>query len=343
MHGVRREKLRKETTFKIWSLTFILLVLYIGEYYSKAMKPNSTAALSGSARINSRDAQESAPRDDGSDVWVVEMQYRVLVAYQNTAWDKGSMELAKLFQRMKEEECTRRTHLREYLVAFVQRQQRLFLSLPGTYNPMLEELVGREMSRTEIEEMVQSAIHSRAQKFQKADLKTSKPGLNPAEITEDEEDFTLDSPLTSELLTTAQVVEKRVVGVLKAWKTALAVVTADSFLHLFEVPSGRVQAGDTPEVAFKTLLPEVVVPSAENLSYGKSNFAKGWSDSLAPTESFILANSTLQVREDNSLEVTETVETKGATKMFAKTVKRSIILKTLNKKDTEDLIVALKG
>ena len=69
------------------------------------------------------------------------MQYRVAVAYQNLAWEKGNDELTKLFAKVKEEEITRRMNLREFLVAFAQRQQRLFLSLPGIQNELLENLM----------------------------------------------------------------------------------------------------------------------------------------------------------------------------------------------------------
>lgn len=274
------------------------------------------------------------------------MQYRVAVAYQNTAWEKGNAELTQLFQTMKEEECRRRIHLREYLVAFVQRQQRIFLGLPSVHSEVLEDLVGNEMTREEVEEAVQGAIRERANKIQRANDKIPKksnagPGLEG--VNEDEGDFTLESPLVSDLLCKAKVIERRNAGVLKGWKTSLAIVTADSFLHLFDLPPGTVQPGSAPEVAFQYLIPNVFIPSTDNLSVGKTNFSKGWSASLSPTDSLILGNCKIQVKNDSAFEIIETMITKGAQKMFGKTATRKMILRTLKKMETEEWLSILKG
>jgi hypothetical protein len=274
------------------------------------------------------------------------MQYRVAVAYQNTAWEKGNAELTQLFQTMKEEECRRRMHLREYLAAFVQRQQRLFMSLPSVHNEVLEDLVGREMTREEVEETVQEAIRERTKTIQRANDKTHKksnagPGLEG--VNEDEGDFTLESPLVSDLLCKAKVIERRNAGVMYGWKTSLAIVTADSYFHLFDLPPGSVQAGSAPEDAFQYLIPIVDIPSTDNLAVGKSNFSKGWSASLTPTDSLILGNCKIQVKNDSAFEITETMETKGAQKMFGKTATRKMILRTLTKTETEDWLSVLKG
>ena len=111
------------------------------------------------------DDEETDIVEDCTDVWIVEMRYRVAVAYQTSAWGKGSDELSKLFASMKEAECMRRMNTREYLVAFIQRQERLFMTLPDIHTPVLQDLFGRDMDRTTLEESVQNDIRKRAERL----------------------------------------------------------------------------------------------------------------------------------------------------------------------------------
>jgi hypothetical protein len=270
-------------------------------------------------------------------------KYRVAVAYQNVAWESGSSELSKLFQRMKDEECRRRTSLRELLVAFVQRQQRLFLSFPAIQNPLLEQLVERQIDPKAIEESVQAAIGAGQITGDFSKNKHSNgQGLAKAS-SEEESDFTLESPLTSDLICKAQVVERQHLGVLKGWKASLAVITSDSYLHFFDLPPERVKQGLEPEVAFQSLVPIVIIPTWENFTMGKSNFSKGWGDLISPSESIVLGNCVIQPRGDSSFEIIETIATTGASKMFGKTVSRKMILRTPSKMETDEWINLLKS
>lgn len=268
---------------------------------------------------------------------IVEMQYRVVVAYQNAAWEKGNTELTNLFAAVKKEECDRRINLREFLVAFVQRQQRLFLSLPGVHNAVLEELVGKEISLEEVERSVQSAIKSRTEKYN-ADL----AALSPAPSQDGDEEKTevpqLESPLLSDLLTKAKVIERRVGN---GWQTCLAIITADSFLHLFDIDSKSIIPGSSPEVAFKTLVPSVFVPSSANMTSGKTNFSRGWSDSITPSDSMVLANCSVLRKNDTAFELTETTSPTGAQKMFGKIMIKRALINTSTKDEAEDWIAVL--
>ena len=294
--------------------------------------------------------------DQCKDVWVVEMQYRVAVAYQSAAWDKGSSELSTLFASMKDTECKRRVDLREYLVAFVQRQERLYHSLPEVYTPVLRDLVGRDMDRNSIEEKVQETIRKRAETLQREEAK-SKPakkrgsGLTGTVSKEADEkkNFTLESPLMSELLCKAKVIEKRTGGMMSGWKVTMAVVTADAYLHLFDLPpSSRVQNGSAPEVAFQAMIPIVHVPNAETIKSGKINFVKGWCDWLVPSESLCLANCSITTGlndpNGSAFEIVERMLSSGAKKMLGKkTTTRRLTLRTVTSKETEDWIAALKS
>ena len=271
------------------------------------------------------------------------MQYRVAVAYQNRAWEMGSVELARLFQSVKHEECRRRMNLRELLVAFVQRQQRLFLSLPPIHNPILEELAELQTNREDIEKEVETAIRDRS-----LGLRRGTPtgggslsmGQGIGQSSEEEGDFTLESPLNSDLLRRAKVVEIRTAGT--PWKTCLGTITGDSYLHFFDLPADRIKLGAKPEAAFYALAPTVIIPSWESLSEGKSNFSKGWSDTITPCESMILAKSMILPKDDTIFDIAETVATTGASKMFAKTVTRKLSIKTHSKEEKDEWIMVLK-
>eukprot|EP00521_Asterionellopsis_glacialis_P007111 CAMPEP_0195283530 /NCGR_PEP_ID=MMETSP0707-20130614/2048_1 /TAXON_ID=33640 /ORGANISM="Asterionellopsis glacialis, Strain CCMP134" /LENGTH=691 /DNA_ID=CAMNT_0040342713 /DNA_START=170 /DNA_END=2245 /DNA_ORIENTATION=+ len=325
-----------------------------------------------------------------NDVWVVEMRYRVAVAYQSMAWEKGSSELSKLFSNMKQAECARRVKLREVLIAFLNRQERLFLSLPSIQTPVLKDLVGRQMDRDSIEQHVQNSIRARAQYLQTQEQRSSSspsktkkdgPGLSSLSTAGDGEgDYTLESPLMSELLCKTKVLEVKRSGMMSHWKTVLAVVTADCFLHLFDLPAGnRVQSGSAPEVAFHSLVPAVQVPSAADTTVfsggmmgstsmggggatsssvgggggdtngfggvvGGGGHKNSWSEHLSPSESLVLPNCTITVGPNQStFEMVETVTNKGASKVFGKNSTRKLMLRAVTREETLEWIAALKA
>lgn len=290
-------------------------------------------------------ASPSKSNESCMDVWVVEMQYRVAVSYQSSVWEKASTELSTLFSSMKETECQRRIDLREYLLAFEQRQERLFLNLPDIYTAALKDLVGRDIDRNTIEEKVQFSIRKRAELLQRQDAKNKPPpekgaGLENVDVSLASSDEKLDSPLMSELLCKAKVVDRKVAGMMGGWKTTLAVVTADSFLHLFDLPPGQMTPGSAPEVAFRELAPRVQVPTAETMRSGKTHFVRGWCDNLVPTDSLALHNCNV-TSHGTIFDVQETIESRGASKMFGKTTMRKVTLRAVTEEETEDWMEAL--
>jgi hypothetical protein len=264
---------------------------------------------------------------------VVEMQYRVAVAYQNLAWEKGNDELTKLFAKVKEEEITRRMNLREFLVAFAQRQQRLFLSLPGIQNEVLENLVEKEMSRDELDKAIHKIIEERAAKYKK------KNGMGSTLENDDFADFNMESPLASDLLSKAKVVLRIGSGLDRT--VCLAVLTADSFLHLFDFDSPKIQLATPPEMAFTMLAPTLITPNVNNQMLGKTNFGKGWSDPLTPTDSLILGKCKIQRVDDVSFELTESIAHTGASKFMGKSTRRRFRLMSPTKEETDDWIQIL--
>eukprot|EP00591_Stephanopyxis_turris_P007175 CAMPEP_0195531972 /NCGR_PEP_ID=MMETSP0794_2-20130614/36826_1 /TAXON_ID=515487 /ORGANISM="Stephanopyxis turris, Strain CCMP 815" /LENGTH=738 /DNA_ID=CAMNT_0040663977 /DNA_START=136 /DNA_END=2352 /DNA_ORIENTATION=- len=330
-------------------------------YYEVAVKSLSggdASTTSGRRRSGASDAGvEIEIHEDCHDVWEIEMQYRMSVAFLSASWEKASDELSRLFTTMKETECSRRFRLRELLISSIQRKERLFLSLPSILTPVLKDLVNRPMDSASIEDDVQTSIRMRAQAIQReemADRKKKKPGPGLSGVNAKEGNFELSSPLTSDLLSKAKVIEKKNSGMMAGWKTTLAVVTADSFLHLFDMPSNlKVQSGSAPEVAFHALVLPVEIPTEETIKVANGAASstavyspKSWMDHLAPTASVVLSNSNIYFNDsggNSAFEITETYFTQGASKVFGRTATRKFYLRTVTKEETKDWISILKS
>jgi len=326
---------------------------FIDAYYKIAVKSLSGSSASDPRRSQRKGAadnsEEVSPIDDCRDVWLAEMRYRVAVAFVSAFWEKASAELSRLFTLLKETECQRRFRLRELLISMLQRKERLFLGLPSVLTPVLQDLINRPMDSATIEDDVQTSIRIRAQSMKKAELEAKKakePGPGLTGVNAENGKFELTSPLTSELLCKASVVERKVAGVMSGWKTALAVVTADSFLHLFECPSShKVRCGSAPEVAFHALMPPIEVPTQDTIKGNTQKTTKGWGD-IAPSMSIVLPNSYISYADHNKnsvFEITEMYFTHGASKVFGKTSVRKVQLRTFTRDETIDWIAILKA
>ncbi|KAL3775930.1 hypothetical protein ACHAW5_011320 [Stephanodiscus triporus] len=290
-----------------------------------------------------------------ADVWVEEMRYRMAVAFLSSVWEKCSSELSKLFLSMKDAECKRRTQIKELLIKTARTQEGLWLGVPPLIGPILTELTEWRMEKKTVEEDVQHSIRERAQSIQlkeverkksTADAKSNAPGLDGVDAGDG--NFELSSPLVSDLLSKAKVVEKRGQGMISSWKLALAIVTVDSFLHLFELPQAcKLHSGSAPEVAFQNLIPPVVVPSIEGMKEGtKPPSAKHWFDHLVPSESFALPNCTVSLmdekRNPSSFEIVETFLTSGASKVFTKVGHRKMQIRTNSREEARGFVDELK-
>ena len=330
----------------------------LDSYYNKAVEfsgspSNALKARRAGAQTGTVPNPDAAV-DGCSDVWVDEMRYRMAVAFLSSCWEKCSSELSKLFLSMKDTECQRRSRLKELMIEATQRQERLWLGLPSVVNPILKELIEWPMERKLVEDDVQSSIRTRAQAIQrdevehkKADeVKPKASGLSG--VDEKEGNFELSSPLVSDLMCKAKVVEKRSTGIMSSWKVTLAVVTSDSYLQLFELPPAcKLQPGSAPEVAFQNLIPPVVVPTMEVVKGGfKLPSTKNWFDNLVPSESLALANCVVSYKDEranSTFEIVETCLASGASKVFTKTLNRKMQIRAVTPVEALDFIEALKG
>jgi len=288
-----------------------------------------------------------------ADVWVEEMRYRMAVAFLSSVWEKCSSELSKLFLSMKDEECIRRNQIKELIIKACQQQERLWLGLPSIVDPIIKELIDWPMERDLVEEDIQLSIRERAQAIQRDEEKNkktcdnSKSNISGLTITEGDGSFELSSPLVSDLMCKAKVIEKRSPGMMTTWKLCLAVITSDSFLQLFELPSTcKLHSGSAPEVAFQNLIPPVVVPTMVGVRAGiKTPSSKYWFENLVPSESFALPNCVVSMKDDENsfyFEIVETILTSGASKMFTKTVNRKMQFRAATREEVKDFVDALR-
>ena len=322
-------------------------------YYNKAMEFSGSSA----AEIKAKQAGAGvgAPLDPNSvihgcnDVWVEEMRYRMAVAFLSSIWEKCSSSLSKLFLTMKDAECNRRNRIKELLIKATQRQERLWIGLPGVISPILKDLIEWPMERKVVEDDVQLSIRARAQSIQRDEMEHKKAtdsiktaaGLTGVDVADG--NFELSSPLVSDLMSKAKVIEKRGTGLISSWKVTLAIITEDSFLQLFDLPSScKLHPGSAPEVAFQNLIPPVVVPTLEGIKGGaKIPSAKTWFDNLLPSESIILANSVVSIKDmtskdPNVFEITET----QIGKMMVRA--RKMQFRAVTREETVDFVEALK-
>ena len=164
----------------------------------------------------------------------------------------------------------------------------------------------------------------------------------------------LESPLSSEFLGKVKVIEKKKDGLMGGWRSCLAIVTCDNYLHLFDLPGNlKIQAGSAPEVAFQQLIPAVEVPAIDFEAAGKGKMPEKWEDvtrewhnGLVPTESIALPNCEVKFVpkvNDQAFEIIETTFNTGASKMFSKTSSRKFTLKAVNQSEAVDWIVSLQS
>lgn len=326
-------------------------------YYSEAQKtmPTGKPSLLESTSVNRRGAcltkntnqpPSITPIKDCSDLWITEVHYRMAVAFLSTSWEKCSGELSRLFASMKETECSRRHRLRELLVIFLQKEERLWMSLPAVMSPVLKEFTDRTMDREAISEDVQTTIRLRAQGIQRKEESEMKklmsgPGLS-TELVKDG-NFELSSPLTSDELCMVKVMEMKPAGMMRSWKSVLAIITNDSFLHLFLLP--RTMDTD-PELAFHGLVPEVEIPTDQNMQLlqASKSTPKMWNDNLKPSDSIALPNCKVYFANDGvsyTFELTETVFNHGAGKLFGKISDRKILFRTSSYEDAKKWVAYL--
>lgn len=300
----------------------------------------------------SRDEKKGVDPNAIMDVWLVEMHYRMAVAYLTTIWDKSSKELANLFSGVKEMEYNRRFRQHELLLLFQKKNEILFNGLPPIISSVVEDLQ-RVPTETEIvEKAIAEHIKDTAHELQRLDdLKPKSDPMNGpglAGVPEIRRDFELQSPLMSDLLSKVEVIWRKSDKVMAVWKPCLAVMTTDGYLHLFEFPAAsNVSTGTAAEVAFQALVPPVIVPTEESIIEGVSPSPVSWFHHLIPGSSLDLKNCNIsfdQQKGNSTFDITETMAPSGLAKLNknAPGRKRKFSLRLYSGQHMVDWLLALR-
>ena len=256
------------------------------------------------------------------DPWLAEFQYRSCLQSLEQVWEAKSAEFFALFATVCDAECMRRINLRESMILFVRQQQNPFMDVGDSQSSALTDWVEKETSQQEVQEHVEATIRREMEALgaRTASMNIASGGGDQANLpaTDRQDDmavyrrqFTPVSPLASDYLLDAFVVEQRdhKPDEPEGSRIVLAVVTSDSFLHLFELASDRIELSSTPEEAFQALLPMQDPPSI-----GKTleTSAAVWNGRLMPSRTVDLDHcSVALLKEDTVVEIFETTSTHG--------------------------------
>jgi hypothetical protein len=272
------------------------------------------------------------------DVWVRESLYRAAVQHQSKVWQTCLGLLSKMNDAMKEIEMERSVKLHAMLLDFLPRERRMFMGLPAVPAPVLEKLMALREGQSTTEEQIDEALHKRSrivlrihnEKNQRSSI------MNRSRCVAPDLSGTVDKPPLDEILSDMmrfwRVIERKVTA--KVWKASLAVVTADYYLHLFDVSSHHdIAVGSSPEEAYSKLLPPHEFPTTQEARTDKLL------KDLIPTESINLLNCGV-ISKGDQVEVTETFSgrwsDKATRKFFFKAYEESEVWENVLKRRPTD-------
>eukprot|EP00590_Aulacoseira_subarctica_P003101 CAMPEP_0172420116 /NCGR_PEP_ID=MMETSP1064-20121228/6519_1 /TAXON_ID=202472 /ORGANISM="Aulacoseira subarctica , Strain CCAP 1002/5" /LENGTH=493 /DNA_ID=CAMNT_0013159931 /DNA_START=93 /DNA_END=1573 /DNA_ORIENTATION=+ len=317
------------------------------------------------------------------DLWLLECNYIIAVQYQNEAWTKFEPELCSIFSSMKKMELFGDRLLKRCWFGQCNKKDKMFLGLQHLAAPsvlsMTEQIADSETMDAELKQSIHDGARRNSLDTPQAVEMNSDSKVVVSASKEVEDDNAhkmgtaseIDSPLTSVLMRNMKVVQRKANRIVGGWKTALAIITADAVLHLFDAPPSvlkeLLEAGSNnmsdsgslietslkPEAVFQAILPRVNVPTPERMVSESSNnkvtssfFAslgapKVCSIKIEPTISIKLQNADLCVTEgykdeNSTIDIIETCRARGATKLLHKSSQRKVHLRTSSRSETMD-------
>ena len=218
----------------------------------------------GSASLPFQHTVEFDSKEDDhipvEDLWMVEMQYKVSVSLQRSTWEKRGPEIVRLASSSKEMEVTRRIKLNECMVQFLQCLKNLFKSISEDNDVRLPAANGFLNPLETIQNDIEKKVKSQVEASLPEEFQLSLPDDSAA-------GFGLES---DGLVIAARVMEwKNTYTPMSAadrWRTALAVITADQYLHLFDMEpfcnatvvdygDPKIYPGCDPRIAMEHLFP----------------------------------------------------------------------------------------
>jgi hypothetical protein len=204
------------------------------------------------------------------DGWLIETHYKTAVTYQMAVFEMATKELENLFEKIISLEEDRFQKLRQIMLAFVPRQQRLYIALPRQLKSVLDDLVGLRIDEESLQAVVDQAIKDRSHNHLKLSSTHRSSIMNRSRIksvSESPEEEVQDiesifgSPFNSSMILISNILELKPSGlgamVNATWKIVLAVVTSAGNFHVFELPQGTDWMARTPPEAFRALYPSM--------------------------------------------------------------------------------------
>lgn len=175
----------------------------------------------------------------------------------------------------------------------------------------------------------------------------SSTPTTPMPVTPSAEPFTgaLRSPLDIPLVKRAEVLEHKLITgmeslpLLKRWRPALAVLTVDNVLHLFDLPPSSAAEGPAPKEAFRALMPQPL-DNKGRVKKGKE------AEKIKPTASLALDRSKARFRPeegDGAFDITESTASVGMARVFKSHDTRRVTLRAKSQAVMVDWCVIVNG
>lgn len=326
---------------------------YYNEEAAKLCAGGGTTPQKARDGASASEGGNLVPLSGCSDAWVKEMHYRMSVSFLSLCWEKCAEELSKLFSAVKEAEYTRITKMQEITKTFMEKEISLWEALPTVNEPVLKDFVDKPVDVTKVEEDLKNSISLRAQYYKVEEQSMAKVeedyGFGLSEELAKGGDFELTSPLQSNKICAVNLLEKRKTrGLTKSWKTVLSVITIDSFMHLFEIPSNLdINCESEIQLAFRAIIPRIITPikdDKDSISMAGKNPSL-WNDSIKPSDSIALKNCKVvfgsKDEQNHEVEIIESIYSSGI-KIRRKYSEKRVLLRTKTQEETLKWVDILK-
>jgi hypothetical protein len=309
------------------------------------------------------------------DPWLAELQYRQALQAQKATMDGALKELEELFGQVSNYECRRRINLREYMILTCTSTKWVFTGAEAAQAVAVRDWIEKDTSAATIQEQVSASVKERIEAML-AEQEAANGGdenndEGPVEevdgdVDDDEDEvgqppegadsdpvsvamfyaslFPATSPLESDFLAAACVVERvfpnqKGDAAGRPKYVALAVVTSDQMLHMFDVKEGTdIALDDPPERALDAVLKETGSSANSSATSGSSsaNAVSGRDFGLDPSRTIDLTQMEATLGSGDNL-----VELKlapGATQSYP-----PLCLRTISAREQAQLINAIHG
>jgi len=243
----------------------------------------------------------SAPVEDR---WLLETNYRAAAAHHARVWNACMGLLTKMIDAVKEMELERCVKLNSILLVALPLERRMLLEMREVHETVVSEFLCIRHDRQHLSESIESMIEHHARLLRHRDSDHRSSILNRSRQLD--LDLMMDTtehlePEATYGITHQAMVVERSVG-LRSWKTTLAVVTVDRFMHLFDVSFiPDITVGSSTTEAFDQLLPNDDFHDGAPLAPREEKLLKH----LNPVSSVDLRNCRISSVDKGSVEVTE--------------------------------------